>query len=235
MALYVTSSFLQRRYPTRGYSDSASDVFVGTMSDSENARRESRLAELAQGRKPVFGTIAKLNTKSKGVQTALAALARFRAAGNDYVYRVLGPGPLDEWRQLAKDFGVSDIAHFDGTRGAGEGVSAWLDEIDIYLQPSFQEGLPRATIEAMSRGAACIGSTCGGIPELLPSENLHRPGDVAGLADRMQRLIANPEEVAAASREARRRAAQFDPHALQERRRQFYARLRGMAERPARA
>ena len=40
--------------------------------------------------------------------------------------------------------------------------------MDIYIQPSLTEGLPRALIEAMSRGLPCLASRAGGIPELLP-------------------------------------------------------------------
>lgn len=46
-------------------------------------------------------------------------------------------------------------------------VFSWLDGLDIYIQPSRLEGLPRALIEAMSRGCPAIGSAAGGIPELL--------------------------------------------------------------------
>ena len=46
-------------------------------------------------------------------------------------------------------------------------VFEWLDTIDIYAQPSRQEGLPRALIEAMSRGLPAFGARTGGIPELL--------------------------------------------------------------------
>jgi glycosyltransferase involved in cell wall biosynthesis len=46
-------------------------------------------------------------------------------------------------------------------------VFEWLDTIDIYAQPSRQEGLPRALIEAMSRGVPTFGTQTGGIPELL--------------------------------------------------------------------
>jgi glycosyltransferase involved in cell wall biosynthesis len=49
-------------------------------------------------------------------------------------------------------------------------VFDWLDTIDIYVQPSKQEGLPRAQIEAMSRGVPSFGSKAGGIPELLDRE-----------------------------------------------------------------
>ena len=41
------------------------------------------------------------------------------------------------------------------------------NDLDIYIQPSLQEGLPRSVIEAMSVGLPCIGSDVAGIPELL--------------------------------------------------------------------
>ena len=47
-----------------------------------------------------------------------------------------------------------------------------MDNIDIYLQPSYTEGLPRALVEAMSRALPCIGSNVGGIPELLRESEL---------------------------------------------------------------
>ena len=45
-----------------------------------------------------------------------------------------------------------------------------LDKTDIYIQPSLQEGLPRAVVEAMSRGCPVIGAKTGGIPELIQNE-----------------------------------------------------------------
>lgn len=233
LALYVTSQWLQQRYPTQGHWVSASNVYIMPMSATEEARRETRLAALRGGEKPVLGTVASLRTKAKGIHIALAALARLRASGLELTYRVLGPGPTEPWNALAEKWSVSDLVHFDGTRSAGEDVCAWLDGIDIHLQPSFREGLPRATIEAMSRGAACIGSTCGGIPELLPLDRLHRPGDEAGLAERIRRLAADPEAICAASRRDRETAREFNSETLRKRRHDFYALLRAPAERCA--
>ncbi len=51
-----------------------------------------------------------------------------------------------------------------------EDVFNWLETIDIYTQPSRQEGLPRALIEAMSRGLPAFGARTAGIPELLEKE-----------------------------------------------------------------
>jgi len=77
-------------------------------------------------------------------------------------------------------------------RQGGSEVAKWLDQLDVYLQPSYQEGLPRATIEALNRGLLVIGSTAGGIPELLPAERMHTPGDAESLATCISRLAKVP-------------------------------------------
>jgi glycosyltransferase involved in cell wall biosynthesis len=226
LVLYVTSSWLQRRYPTEGESEIASNVYLDPMDEAALQSREKRLAELAKGRWPILGTVASLYVRSKGIQTAIAALARLRSSGLDLEYRVLGAGPAEHWRALAARFGVGDLVHFDGTRSAGEGVSSWLDKIDLHLQPSFQEGLPRATIEAMSRGVACVGSTCGGIPELLPEPRLHRPGDFVALSRIIERLVNDPAKISAASKTDFEASRAFDIDELRKRRNRFYSRLR---------
>lgn len=228
--LYVTSRWLQGRYPTRGKSYGASDVEIAPLaSDAAQLRRE-RLERIADGELPVLGTVASLRIKSKGVQTALAALERLRNEGLGLHYRVLGGGDPAPWVALAKKHGVTDLVSFDGVRPAGPGVWRWLDTIDIHLQPSFQEGLPRATVEAMSRGAACIGSTCGGIPELIPHERLHEAGDVAGLAQLIRALATDPPALQAASAIDLETAAGFQPHRLAAIRAQFLDELRLRAE-----
>ena len=73
----------------------------------------------------------------------------------------------------------------------GRPVLEWLNDVDIYIQPSRQEGLPRALIEAMSRGCPAFGSTAGGIPELLSPECLHQPGDYVRLAGLIERACVD--------------------------------------------
>lgn len=230
LALYVTSSWLQKRYPTSGEQWSASNVSLRPLCRAEIDHRESRLAALARGQRPVLGTIASLTNRSKGIQTAFAAVSHLRKEGVELTYRVLGPGPTEPWRALARKLNISHLIHFDGTRRAGEEVWQWLDEIDIHLQPSFQEGLPRATIEAMNRGAACLGSTCGGIPELIAADRIHRAGDSRALAKSIRILCTDPAALADASIADRETATRFDPSRLQPRRREFYGKLRERAE-----
>ena len=230
LAIYVTTRWLQSRYPTAGRAFAASDVEIAPMSAGQMAKRRSRLAEIRTGQRPVLGTVASLRIRSKGIQTALAALKRLRDEGLELSYRVLGPGDPEPWRAEAAELGVEHLVSFDGTRPAGAGVWAWLDDVDVHLQPSFQEGLPRATVEAMSRGAACIGSTCGGIPELIPPDRLHAPGDVEGLAERIRTLAGNPGALEAAALRDLDRSAEFEPAHLAKIRGDFLAELRRRAE-----
>ena len=72
---------------------------------------------------------------------------------------------------------MSDMTIFCEPRCPGKEVMAWLDGIDIYLQPRMAEGLPRSLIGAMSRGCPFVGSRCGGITGLLEEECLIEPGN----------------------------------------------------------
>jgi glycosyltransferase involved in cell wall biosynthesis len=178
--LYVTERFLQRRYPSRGRSVGCSDV---ELPEPDPTVLERRLARIGSPTGPVrIGIVAALTVRFKGVQTALAALGRVKDQLPPFEFHVLGAGDAEPWRRLARTHGVEEQTHFAGTVPP-EAVPLWLDALDLYLQPSFQEGLPRSLIEALSRGCPALGSTAGGIPELLDPSCLHRPGDEERLGE----------------------------------------------------
>ena len=64
-----------------------------------------------------------------------------------------------------------------------ERVYSWIDGIDIYIQPSFTEGLSRAILEAMSRSCPVICSNVGGNIELGHEDFLFNPGDSKKIGD----------------------------------------------------
>ena len=220
-AIYVTERFLQGRYPNAGHTSFASNVLLTEVS--------AEPASPAPHEGFVLGTVASLQHRYKGVQTAFEALRRL--GRKDVRYRVLGPGDTAPWEALARKLGVADQVEFSGRLPAGEAVLRWIDDLDLYLQPSFQEGLPRALIEAMSRGKAAVGSSAGGIPELLDPAMIHRPGDAGALAERISRLL---DDEAERRRQAKRnleiaRRYLFDE--LEKRRSAFWAEFRDYAAR----
>ncbi|MGW5887048.1 glycosyltransferase [Priestia megaterium] len=180
-AIYVTSKFLQEKYPSNGFTANASNVEL--MSFNELEILEKRYKKIAErfDKKSILkiGLIGSLSSKYKGIDTSLLALSRIKGQlPPDFEFHVLGDGDPSHWIDMANQLGLSKNVFFDGTLPGGEPVYNWLDGIDLYIHPSKQEGLPRAVIEAMSRGCPIIASTVAGIPELLDQNNLHKPGDV---------------------------------------------------------
>lgn len=63
-----------------------------------------------------------------------------------------------------------------------------MDSIDVYVQPSFQEGLCRSIIEAMCRGCPVIASEVGGNYELISDDYLFKAGDVKQLVESIRQM-----------------------------------------------
>lgn len=84
----------------------------------------------------------------------------------NFEYQLAGSGDQTYLKSMAERYNVLDQVKFLGAI-PHDRVFDWLDTIDIYAQPSRQEGLPRALIEAMSRGIPALGARTAGIPELL--------------------------------------------------------------------
>lgn len=168
--IYVTNNFLQERYPTNGMSTNCSNVEISATDENVLKRRLNHI-EQHEG-KILVGTTAAVNVPYKGHQYVIEALAELKKQGNtDYCYQMVGDGNRERLEKIISDLGVEDQVEFMGVM-THERVFEWLDSIDIYIQPSRQEGLPRALIEAMSRGLPCIGARTGGIPELLPENKI---------------------------------------------------------------
>ena len=229
-AIYVTNAFLQRRYPTQAPNTAAASNVI--LKDVSPALLDARLARIAAlpDRAPDqplrLGLIGTLRGRFKGIQTLLAALAQARADLPPVVLHILGGGDPAPWQAEAARLGVADLVQFDGTLPAGDPVLRWLDEIDLYLQPSLKEGLPRALIEAMSRGCPVLASTTAGIPELLPEPDLIPPGDAAALARLLQRRATDRAWMAARARTNWETACDYRAEVLEERRSAFWGRFR---------
>ena len=96
----------------------------------------------------------------------------------------------------------------------------FYDSIDIYVQPSKQEGLPRAVIEAMSRGIPAIGTNIAGIPELLQRENLFRKGSVKSVKKALKHMVN--ADLSRYAEENFEKAKEYRIDVLTNRRNKFY-------------
>ena len=182
---YVTSSFLQKRYPNHRKCLSASDAQLVTTSQSvlENRKNRKKLDKL------VLGTAAPVDIKYKGQRFVIEALALLKNYNIYAEYHLAGSGSTDYLYQLAVQKGVENMVFFDGLI-KHEKIDEWYDSLDIYVHPSLLEGMSRAILEAMNRGLPCIANDCGGNFEVIHSDLLvDKKKDVARqIADLIQKL-----------------------------------------------
>lgn len=83
-----------------------------------------------------------------------------------------------------------------------------LRSADIFMLPSYGEGVPVAMLEAMSYGLALVVSRVGGIPEVVRDGQdglLLNPGDVRGLTRTLGSLVDDPSRVRRLGCSARQR------------------------------
>jgi glycosyltransferase involved in cell wall biosynthesis len=140
---------------------------------------------------------------------------------------ILGDGRYrSQLQEQAGRLGIGERVLFRGEVATGKPVLDALDQADIFVLPSHQEGLPRAMIEAMARALPCIGSTVGGIPELLPPEDMVPPGSVSALSAKILEIGSDPVRRGRMSAQNLETAQEYRRETLQKRRRAFYLFLR---------
>ncbi|MGB1077550.1 MAG: glycosyltransferase family 4 protein [Bdellovibrionales bacterium] len=192
--LYVSKDFLPNRYPAKGETAIASNVRIEKPSPSVLERRLERIQSSRSPNLPYeIGLIGHLDHKLKGIGVAIEALSILNKSQSTHKFelKILGPGQASNYRHLVREYDLQGSVRFDGALPSGKPVLEWLDHVDLYVQPSFHEGVPRATIEAMSRGCPAFGSNAGGIPELLEDSYIHSAGDAQTLAEQILKSVTD--------------------------------------------
>lgn len=164
--IYVTEKWLQKRYPTKAKWTYASNVILHHVEDGALEKRYAKLASMDK-KHIVIGTTAGLN-RMKGQQFVIEAMGLLKD-DFDIRYELVGNGDKTYLEDLIEKYGLQEKVVFKGQL-THEEVLSWLDSLDLYVQPSLQEGLPRSLIEAMSRACPAIGAHTAGIPELLSED-----------------------------------------------------------------
>ena len=179
-AIYVTNEALQRRYPCKGKMYGCSDVELLPLEDEVIERRKQKIQGL-QG-KFVIGTAAFLDVGWKGQRYVIQAVHKLVQKGYDIEYQLIGGGTGQRLVNLINKLNLGNRVKIVGTLQHNK-VFEWMDSIDIYVQPSFQEGLCRSIVEALSRACPVIASDVGGNYELVPKKNLFRKGNVDDICE----------------------------------------------------
>lgn len=130
----------------------------------------------------------------KGAFDLLKALADNKDYFNGKLFVRMGGNEVDgDIKTYIRDNGLSDFVSFEGwiSRNAKVDCMVWQD---VYILPSYNEGLPIAILEAMSYRHPIISTPVGGIPEVVEhgiNGLLVQPGRVDEIADAIKYFINN--------------------------------------------
>lgn len=106
-----------------------------------------------------------------------------------------GNGEEQKLKEFIEKNGLSQIVDFKGWV-TGMQKAALLAACDVYILPSYNEGLPLSILEAMSYGKAIISTNVGGIPEVV-KDNVNgyviNPGDKQAIVNSLLKFISQPE------------------------------------------
>ncbi|MBW4560914.1 MAG: glycosyltransferase family 4 protein [Mojavia pulchra JT2-VF2] len=149
----------------------------------------------------------------KGTFDLIEAFANLPAEQKNCAKLIIaGDGDIEQGRKLIEKLNLTEHITFAGWVNS-EQRDKLLAKADVFLLPSYNEGLPMAILEAMSWGLPVITTPVGGIPELVVhNENglLVKPGDIQQLSAAILSLITNEELRLILGKTARERVMPYD-------------------------
>jgi glycosyltransferase involved in cell wall biosynthesis len=146
--------------------------------------------------------------RTKGLFEVIEALAELKGAGRKFSLAIAGEGP--DQRELMftiEEAGLAHCVRFLGGVFAAKKRQLWLDS-DLFVFPSYMEGLPYSLLEAMAAGCVPVTTPVAAIPDVMRNgeHGLFVPvKDAAALAAAVAALDDDRECLIRMAKAARRR------------------------------
>ena len=146
--------------------------------------------------------------REKGLYETFQGLRLAKELGVDARLTVAGQGPEEErLRRYAQALGIASRVSFAGGVFGADKVSLFA-QAEVFILPSYSEGLPYALLEAMAAGIPVVATPVGAIPDVI-SHGTHGflvpPRDGKAIAEAIAALGNHRDQLTWMSRACRRR------------------------------
>ncbi|MFZ2450469.1 MAG: glycosyltransferase family 4 protein [Methylovulum miyakonense] len=135
-------------------------------------------------------------TSAKGQAILLEAVAALQRQQVPVRLTLVGMGPDGQsLKAYAGQLGISGQVRFTGAVDQDH-ILGYYQTADIFVLPSFAEGLPVVLMEAMAMEIPCITTAITGVPELIQNGEdglLVAASDCEGLTAAIRRLASDPD------------------------------------------
>lgn len=130
----------------------------------------------------------------KGIFDLIEVLHKNRKNFNGKYHLIVGGnGEVGRLQKLIHEYNLEDHIEYAGWVN-GNKKSELLQKCDVYVLPSYNEGLPVSVLEALAHGKPVISTKVGGIPEVIHSHYngwLMKAGDRLALEAILTEVFAN--------------------------------------------
>lgn len=134
--------------------------------------------------------------KEKGIYDLLQAISAHRATlRGKFRLHIGGNGETERLMEEIDKLHLEEIVGFEGWIN-GKRKEELLNLCQVFLLPSYVEGLPISILEAMTYGEVVVASRVGGIPEIINEQlgQLIDPGNVDELGKTLTQLVMMDSE-----------------------------------------
>lgn len=224
---YVTKNYLQERYaPSIGeeyfttfYTDTDIDQDWLSVPNRDYKKKEKTLIHVSTS---ISGT-------AKGHKELLVAMGELIKKGYPLKLVLVGSGDLNTAnKEIVKEYSLEKCIRKTGSLTKQQ-ILAELRNADVFVFPSYVEGLPRVVVEAMATGLACVATDLPGIRELIEAEWLVPVKNSKLLEIKLQKLL-NEELSEGVGFRNREISKEYQIEKIEEKRRAFYQRLKDMVK-----
>ena len=228
-ALVAVSEDTRRAYLAQGYPDRIEVVYNGIDVDGVEPPGTLRAELGIPDGTPLVGEVARL-CDVKGQRELIEALAEIPDArlvlfGGDHEQEGSFQAGLE---RTAEQLGIRERVVFAGHR---RNAARLVADLDVFVLPSWTEGLPVVVLEAMAQRRAVVATPVGGTPEVVADGEtglLVPPREPRALAAAIRELLADPERRRRMGEAGYRRAAErFSAEAATRRTLEIYDRVAG--------
>jgi glycosyltransferase involved in cell wall biosynthesis len=166
-------------------------IFTDRFGEADEPGRAFLQAFFPTPRSCLIGAAGRFSPE-KGFGDLVRAAAQIIKAHPHAGFILFGEGPLRaELDKQIKNYNLQNHFVLPGFR---DDLDRWLPNFDLFVLPSYTEGLPNVVLEALGSRVPVVATAVGGTPEIVEDGQngfLVPPGDVSALTNRIMRLLTN--------------------------------------------
>jgi glycosyltransferase involved in cell wall biosynthesis len=163
--------------------------------DPDPEYRTKLMRYFRQPRTRLIGAAGRLSPE-KGFEVLVAAAAQVVKEDDSVGFLLFGEGPCKS--DLVRQINAAGINRMFVLSGFRADLDRFMPFFDLFVLPSYTEGMPNVVLEAFAGGIPVVATAVGGTPELVEdgaSGYLTPPGDPDALAARILDALSSEENL----------------------------------------